>query len=117
MVLLDGGEFLMGSEDRLAYPGDGEGPVRRVRVDPFWIDACTPSRTRSSSVREDTGHVTEAERFGWSFVFGGLLPDDFPPPAPSRRRSGGARSRGPTGGTRRARNRISAGARTTPSCT
>ena len=27
----------------------------------------------------DRLHVTEAERFGWSFVFGGLLPDDFPP--------------------------------------
>ena len=26
-----------------------------------------------------TGHVTAAERFGWSFVFAGLLPDDFPP--------------------------------------
>ena len=25
-----------------------------------------------------TGHVTEAEQFGWSFVFGGLLPEDFP---------------------------------------
>jgi sulfatase modifying factor 1 len=23
--------------------------------------------------------VTEAERFGWSFVFAGLLPDDVPP--------------------------------------
>ena len=23
--------------------------------------------------------MTEAERFGWSFVFAGLLPDDFPP--------------------------------------
>ena len=38
MVLLDGGEFLMGSEDRFAYPGDGEGPVRRVRLDSFWVD-------------------------------------------------------------------------------
>jgi sulfatase modifying factor 1 len=26
---------------------------------------------------EATGHVSEAERYGWSFVFGGLLPDDF----------------------------------------
>jgi formylglycine-generating enzyme required for sulfatase activity len=25
-----------------------------------------------------TGHRTDAERYGWSFVFGGLLPDDFP---------------------------------------
>ncbi len=28
---------------------------------------------------EDTGWRTEAESYGWSFVFGGLLPDDFPP--------------------------------------
>ena len=27
----------------------------------------------------DTGHVTDAEHFGWSFVFAGLLPDDFEP--------------------------------------
>jgi sulfatase modifying factor 1 len=26
-----------------------------------------------------TGWQTDAERFGWSFVFGGLLPDEFPP--------------------------------------
>ena len=26
---------------------------------------------------DDTGYVTEAEEIGWSFVFGGLLPDDF----------------------------------------
>jgi formylglycine-generating enzyme required for sulfatase activity len=26
-----------------------------------------------------TGYVTDAERWGWAFVFGGLLPDDFPP--------------------------------------
>ena len=37
MALLPGREFLMGSEDRLAYPDDGEGPVRRVRVSSFHI--------------------------------------------------------------------------------
>ena len=37
------------------------------------------SRTTSSSgFVEATGYATEAERFGWSFVFAGLLPDDFP---------------------------------------
>jgi formylglycine-generating enzyme len=34
-VALQGGEFLMGSVDRFAYPEDGEGPIRRVRVDAF----------------------------------------------------------------------------------
>ena len=79
MVLLEGGEFLMGSEDQWAYPGDGEGPVRRVRVDSFWIDTCAVTNAGFERFVEATGHETEAERFGWSFVFAGLLPDDFPP--------------------------------------
>ena len=28
---------------------------------------------------EATGYITDAERYSWSFVFGGLLPDDFEP--------------------------------------
>jgi sulfatase modifying factor 1 len=79
MVALPGGEFLMGSEDAFAYPEDGEGPVRAVRLDPFWIDAEAVSNADFQRFAESTGYVTEAERFGWSFVFAGLLPDDFPP--------------------------------------
>jgi formylglycine-generating enzyme len=78
MVLLGGGEFLMGSEDRFAYRDDGEGSVRRVRLDPFWIDACAVTNEAFDDFVSDTGYETEAERFGWSFVFAGLLPDDFP---------------------------------------
>jgi sulfatase modifying factor 1 len=79
MVLLDGGEFLMGSNDRYGIPADGEGPVRAVRVRPFWIDPVTVSNARFGEFVQATGYVTEAERYGWSFVFGGLLPDEFPP--------------------------------------
>ena len=80
MVLLDGGEFLMGSEDRYAYPGDGEGPVRRVAARSVLDRHVRRLQRRSSpSFVDETGYVTEAERFGWSFVFAGLLPDDFPP--------------------------------------
>jgi formylglycine-generating enzyme len=78
MVRLDGGTFLMGSEDELAYPDDGEGPVRPVAIRPFWIDVHAVSNDRFEAFVAATGHVTEAERYGWSFVFGGLLPDDFP---------------------------------------
>jgi formylglycine-generating enzyme len=78
-VLVDAGEFLMGSADPLAYPGDGEGPVRRVTLDAFWIDACAVSNAEFARFVEATGHVTTAEQFGWSFVFAGLLPEDFPP--------------------------------------
>ena len=78
MALLDGGEFLMGNAGSYAYPDDGEGPVRRVRLDAFWIGRWTVSNADFARFVESSGHVTEAERFGWSFVFGGLLPDDFP---------------------------------------
>ena len=79
MVLLDGGEFLMGSEDRDGFPADGEGPVRQVTLSSFWVDPVAVSNARFAAFVQATGHVTEAERYGWSFVFGGLLPDDFPP--------------------------------------
>ena len=69
----------MGSEDRWAYPEDGEGPVKEVEVSPFSIGAHAVSNADFSRFVEETGYVTDAERFGWSFVFGGLLPDDFPP--------------------------------------
>jgi formylglycine-generating enzyme required for sulfatase activity len=78
MVSLPGGSFVMGSDDRFAYPNDGETPCE-VEVGPFAIDACAVSNADFAEFAGATGYVTEAERFGWSFVFGGLLPDDFPP--------------------------------------
>ncbi len=79
MVLLAGGRFLSGSDDPWAYPSDGEGPVREVSVDSFWVDRFAVSNEDFGDFIESTGYATEAERFGWSFVFAGLLPDDFPP--------------------------------------
>src|SRR5262245_59604831 len=79
MVSVAGGAFHMGSDDRWAYPADGEGPVRRVSVSPFWIDRFAVSNDRFAAFAEASGYRTEAERYGWSFVFAGLLPDDFPP--------------------------------------
>lgn len=102
MVRLPGGEFLMGSVDRFAYTDDGEGPIRRIRLDPFWIDACAVSNAEFARFVDATAYVTEAQRFGWSFVFAGLLPDDFPPTrgvanAPWWRQVEGAHWRRPEG--------------------
>ncbi|MFE0144894.1 formylglycine-generating enzyme family protein [[Kitasatospora] papulosa] len=74
MVLLPGGVFLMGTEDPEGFRADGEGPVREVRVSPFRIDAHAVSNRRFAEFVSATGHVTEAERFGWSYVFAGFLP-------------------------------------------
>jgi formylglycine-generating enzyme len=79
MVLIGAGSFLIGSNDGWAYPADGEGPVREVSLDSFRIDPVAVSNEAFASFAEETSYATEAERFGWSFVFAGLLPDDFPP--------------------------------------
>ena len=79
MVLVSAGSFWMGSDDVHSYPDDGEGPPRAVELDAYWIDACAVTNDAFAAFVADTGYVTEAERYGWSFVFGGLLPDDFPP--------------------------------------
>jgi formylglycine-generating enzyme len=79
MVRVEGGRFVMGSDDALSYPDDGEGPVREVTLPVFRIDACAVSNADFAAFVAGTGYITEAERFGSSFVFGGLLPDDFPP--------------------------------------
>jgi sulfatase modifying factor 1 len=69
----------MGSDDAYAYEEDGEGPVRPVLVAPFRVAAHSVSNRAFSDFADTTGYVTSAERHGWSFVFAGLLPDDFPP--------------------------------------
>jgi formylglycine-generating enzyme required for sulfatase activity len=77
-VWLPGGEFQMGNEAPGGYPADGEGPVHRVRLTPFAIEACAVTNERFAAFVQATDHRTDAERYGWSFVFAGLLPDGFP---------------------------------------
>jgi formylglycine-generating enzyme required for sulfatase activity len=79
IVALPGGEFLMGAEGPLSYPEDGEGPVRPVTIAGFGIDRCAVTNAEYAGFVEATGYVTDAERLGFSFVFAGLLPDDFAP--------------------------------------
>jgi sulfatase modifying factor 1 len=79
IVQLEGGQFPMGTDDPIGFPADGEGPVRAVTLRPFWIDAYAVSNARFAEFVGATGYITDAERYGWSFVFGGLLPDDFEP--------------------------------------
>lgn len=77
LVALDGGSFLMGASRGVAYPDDGES-ARAVQVEPFAIAPCAVTNAAFAAFVHATGYVTDAERFGWSFVFAGLLPDDFP---------------------------------------
>lgn len=76
MEKLDGGRFLMGTESDEGFPQDGEGPIREVTLDPFWIDRYPVTNEQFNEFVKSTGYVTESERFGWSFVFQLHIPKD-----------------------------------------
>ena len=76
MVVVGGGRTLLGSSEP-DHPE--EWPVREVDVAPFAIGRCAVSNAEFAAFVAATGHRTDAELHGWSFVFAGLLPDDFPP--------------------------------------
>ena len=77
LVSLAAGSFAMGSREE-RYPGDAESPPRVVHVAEHRIGAHAVTNREFAAFVAATGYMTTAERDGSSFVFGGLLPDDFP---------------------------------------
>ena len=78
-VTVPGGRYRMGDDSAWSYPGDGEGPVHDVEIPPFRIGPRAVTNRQFAEFVSATGWKTDAERYGWSFVFGGQLPDDFLP--------------------------------------
>jgi len=76
MVRLEAGPFLMGTDFGQGFPADGEGPVRKIALDPFFIDSHPVTNDAFEEFVKAKCYTTEAERFGWSFVFRGHLPAD-----------------------------------------
>ncbi|CAO3359441.1 formylglycine-generating enzyme family protein [Azospirillum palustre] len=100
VVPLDGGRFVMGTNDKI-LPQDGEFPARPVTIKPISMDRAAVTVSRFARFVAETGHVTEAERFGWSYVFFALMdaPETYPalPGLEWWRRVEGASWRSPEG--------------------
>lgn len=77
MKRLDGGVFLMGTDDADGFPDDGEGPIREVTLDPFYIDATSVTNKQFGRFVKETGYKTEAEGLKNSFVFYLLAPKEM----------------------------------------
>ena len=77
-VSLNAARFKMGTSETI-LPQDGEKPSRSVRVGAFSIMTTTVTNTQFAKFVNDTGYMTEAEHFGWSYVFQIFLnkPYDF----------------------------------------
>ena len=76
MVRIEGGAFHMGAEGPECWAADGESPRRKVSLDPYFLDHTSVTNETFASFVEATGYQSEAERFGWSFVFEGALSDE-----------------------------------------
>ena len=79
MADIPSGTFTMGTDDPAGYPADGEGPAHPVTLPAFRMAVHAVTNDLFTMFVDATGHRTTAEEIGTSFVFGGLLPDDFPP--------------------------------------
>ncbi len=72
MIKLDGGAFLMGTNSAEGFPADGEGPVREITLDPFYIDAAPVTNaqfaefTRASGYRDRSRAIRMVLRFSGS---------------------------------------------------
>lgn len=73
IVAIPGGTAIIGT-DAPVFRADGEGPARRVAIRPFRMDAHAVTNARFAAFVDATGYRTDAERFGWSFVFRAFLP-------------------------------------------
>lgn len=76
MADIPGGGFRMGN-DNPPHPQDGEKPSRYAYVHPFAMDPTEVTNRHFRAFVEDTGHVTDAERYGWSFVYKLFVPEDI----------------------------------------
>jgi sulfatase modifying factor 1 len=68
LVEIPAAEALVGTR-RPLLPQDGEAPLRRERLKPFAIDPHAVTNHWFHQFVTATRYVTDAERFGWSFVF------------------------------------------------
>ena len=75
-VLIPGGASLLGTQNP-QIPDDGEDPMRKTRIKPFRMGATSVTNAQFKAFVEATGYVTEAERFGWSFVFWAQVPESL----------------------------------------
>jgi len=72
LVRIPEGQFTMGTDDPKII-GDGEGPARQVFVSEYLLQQYEVSNRQFLEFVAETGFVTEAEKFGWSFCFEGTL--------------------------------------------
>jgi formylglycine-generating enzyme required for sulfatase activity len=71
LMFVPAGEFLMGSFEDDPLADEDEMPQQLVYLDAFWIDQTEVTNAMFARFIQQSGHVTEAEKRGWSYVYAG----------------------------------------------
>ena len=69
MIKIPAGTYRIGTDTKAGFEEDQEGPKIQVEMASFEIDETTVTNQMFEAFIAATGYVTEAEQFGWSFVF------------------------------------------------
>ena len=76
-IFIPGGTFTMGSDNPPSSTmEDGEGPARQIEISEFYIEKYEVSNADFARFVKETDYVTEAEKFGNSFVLDVLLSEN-----------------------------------------
>lgn len=75
MVLIPGGDYSIGTNQPF-FIDDKESPERIVTIDEFYMDKFEVSNEKFQQFIVATKYTTDAEKFGDSFIFKGLLSDE-----------------------------------------
>lgn len=75
-VDIPGGIGFVGTNSQ-HLPLDEEGPLQSAKIKPFRMAACAVSNAEFARFIQETDYQTDAERYGWSFVFHDQVPENF----------------------------------------
>lgn len=76
MSLIPGGRISIGTENAV-FAEDKESPPRQFTVRDFYLDKFETSNALFQEFVEATGYKTDAESYGDSFIFKGLITDEI----------------------------------------
>lgn len=76
MIFIPEGRYSIGTNDNFGFAEDLEKPKIDLYHSAFFIDQTTVTNEEFEKFCSDTNYVTDAEKYGWSFVFHYFVDDD-----------------------------------------
>lgn len=73
MVLIPEGDYIVGNKEQMGISLDKEWDLTKVHLKAYYIDKTTVTNREFKEFIEASNYKTDAEKFGWSYVFYGLL--------------------------------------------